>query len=130
MGERRDSEQENQEERRDRDAAPTGSEDGGQQFRLLLGRVSAFIGLLVVVAGIISVFVSQDASVASISPGVIGIALGAVGYFMGARRLGLLVAVLGLLAAFLSLAATQGIVPGGPEGKQNLFEGPPGDQQP
>lgn len=113
-----------------RDDAPASSGSGEQQFKLLLGRLASLVGLVIAVFGVLSVFLSQGAAVADISGGAVAVGLGLIGYSLGSRRLGLAVVVLGVLAVFLSLAATQGIVPGAAEGKQNLFEGSPGDPQP
>lgn len=94
------------------DNTPIEPGSGEQQFKLLLGRILALIGLVIVVAAVISLFTSQSASVASIAPGAIALALGGPGYLLGSRRLGLGVAVLAIVLVFLSVAATQGIVPG------------------
>ena len=116
--------------RRERDDAPMEPERGSEQVKLLAGRIASVLGLLLVLGGVISVFTAQSAAAADISAGAVGALLGVVGYFLGARRLGLAATILGVGAIFLSLAATQGIVPGAPEGKQNLFRGPSGDPEP
>lgn len=114
----------------DRDDAPMNPERGERQVKLLIGRLAAAVGLIVVVFSVISVFTASSAAVADISGGAVALGLGVIGYAFGSRRLGLAVIVLGGLAILLSLAATQGLVPGAPEGKQNLFQGPAGDPKP
>ena len=98
--------------RRERDDAPMEPERGEEQVKLLGGRIVSVLGLLLVLGGVVSVFVSQTAATADISTGAVGVLLGVVGYFLGARRLGLTVAILAVAAIFFSLAATQGIIPG------------------
>lgn len=114
----------------EREEAPMTPERGEQQVKLLLGRVAAVIGLLVVLASVISLFMTQSAAVADISGGAVALVLGVLGYALGSRKLGLAVVILGVAAIFLSLAATQGIIPGAPEGKQNLFWGPSAGSEP
>ncbi len=103
---------------------------GERQVKLLVGRVASAIGVIVAVFGVISVFLASSAAAADISGGAVALGLGLVGYSLGARRIGLAAMILGGLAVFVSLAATQGIIPGAPEGKQNLFQGPPRNPKP
>lgn len=105
-------------------------ERGERQVKLLIGRLASVVGLVVALFGVISVFTAESAAVADISGGAVALGLGVIGYAFGARRLGLAAVILGGAAILLSLAATQGILPGAPEGKQNLFQGPPGDPEP
>lgn len=120
----------NDEPNENREDAPTDPGRGERQLKLLIGRLAALIGLIVALFGVISVFTAQSAAVADISGGAVALGLGMVGYAFGSRRLGLAAVILGGGAILLSLAATQGLVPGAPEGKQNLFQGPPGDPEP
>lgn len=113
-----------------RDDTSISPERGEQQVKLLIGRVAAGIGIIVFVFSVISLFLSQGAAAADISGGAVALGLGVVGYGLGARRIGLVALILGGVAVFLSLAATQGIVPGVPQGKENLFEGSPGNPEP
>lgn len=114
----------------ERDGAPMPPGSGEQRLKLLIGRVAALIGLVVALFGIVSVFTADSAAVADISGGAVALGLGVIGHAFGARRIGLAVVVLGALAVILSLAATQGLVPGAPDGKQNLFRGLAGDPEP
>lgn len=76
---------------------------------LVGGRISAALGLLLAVGGVIGAFLGIGTGV---SPGAVGIALGLIGYFLGARKFGLAVVLLSTGALFFGLAASQGLVPG------------------
>lgn len=76
---------------------------------LLGGRISATLGLLLAIGGVVGAFLGIGAGV---SAGAIGIVLGLIGYFLGARKFGLLVVFLSVGALFFGLAASQGLIPG------------------
>lgn len=96
----------------ERDDAPLEPERGEGVARLLGGRVSAVLGLLFALGGLISVAVSQSGAASDVSAGVVGIGLGVVGYFLGSNRLGTAAIIVSVAVLFFSLAATQGIIPG------------------
>lgn len=114
-------------DRKDRNDAPAETERGPEQVKLLAGRAASALGILLALGGVISAFLADSAATADISAGAVGLLLGVVGYFLGARRIGLAAVIFGVVAIFISLAATQGLIPGAPEGKQNLFRGSTGD---
>ncbi|MGI9049836.1 MAG: hypothetical protein ACR2GU_10780 [Rubrobacteraceae bacterium] len=76
---------------------------------LLGGRISATLGLLLAIGGVIGAFLGIGAGV---SAGAIGIVLGLIGYFLGARKFGLAVVIISTGALFFGLAASQGLIPG------------------
>ena len=83
--------------------------DAGGAKRLLAGRISCILGLVLAAGGIVAAIAGGDAN---ISAGALGITLGVLGYFLGARRLALSTVVVGTLALFFGLAASQGLIPG------------------
>ena len=82
---------------------------GEQQVRLLAGRISCLIGILLGVGGVVAALLGGGASV---TPGAVGAALGILGYFLGSRRLGTVTVLLCVAALFFGLAASQGLIPG------------------
>ena len=91
-----------------RSDAPVRPENGGA-VKLLLGRVSCLVGILLAVGG--TVF-ALTAGGATVSAGALGIALGVLGHSLGSRRLGAVTVVLCTLVLLLGVAASQGLVPG------------------
>jgi hypothetical protein len=77
--------------------------------KLLVGRISCLVGLLLSAGGILAALLGVSGN---ISAGAVGIALGVLGSFLGARRLGTATVVLGAVAVFFVLAASAGLVPG------------------
>ena len=78
------------------------------QARLLGGRISCLVGMLLGVGGTGLALVGGSPGVSS---GAVGIGLGIVGFLLGARRLAL-VTVVGVAALFFAVAASAGLVPG------------------
>lgn len=96
-----------------RDDAPMEPERGSSQVKLLVGRILSVVGLLIAIAGMVTLFLgASGGSSADISDGAIALILGVAGYFLGATRLGLAAVVVGVVVIVLSLAVTQGIIPG------------------
>lgn len=85
------------------------STERGRQVKLLAGRISCIIGLLLGLGGIVAAFFGGGAG---ITPGAVGAALGVLGYFLGTRRLATATVLLCVAALFFGLAASQGLVPG------------------
>jgi hypothetical protein len=96
------------EERRPREDAGEGKKRA-DRARLLVGRLSCLIGVLLGSAGVVSALLGARPN---LSAAVAGIGLGVVGYFFGARRLATLTVVLGVAALLLGLAAIEGLIPG------------------
>jgi hypothetical protein len=94
-------------------------EEREDALKLLLGRISCVVGLLLSVGGfvvaLLGASVNQSAGAVGIALGIlgsVGIALGILGYFLGARRLGAARVVLGTAAIFFMAAASTGLIPG------------------
>jgi len=77
--------------------------------KLLGGRISCVVGILLGAGGILFALLGASANV---SAGAVGAALGILGYFLGARRLGAATVVLGTVALFVVAAASTGLIPG------------------
>jgi hypothetical protein len=78
-------------------------------LKVLGGRISCIVGILLGVGGIILALLGASDDVSS---GVLAMVLGALGYALGARRLGAATVVLGTLALFFVVAASTGLIPG------------------
>lgn len=111
-----------------RDDAPMEPERGSKQVKLLVGRVLAVVGLLIAIAGIVTVFTSSSGASADISDGALAVMLGVAGYFLGSRRLGAAAVTIGVVAIVFSLAATQGVIPGFEATDRDLTQMGPGAQ--
>jgi hypothetical protein len=85
------------------------SEKCEDALKLLLGRISCVVGLLLSVGGFVVALLGASVNQ---SAGAVGIALGILGYFLGARRLGAARVVLGTAAIFFMAAASTGLIPG------------------
>ena len=93
------------EDQRGQDEAPRRS------AKLLGGRISCVVGLLL---GVAQIFAAIFGGGANISAGALGVGLGLLGYFLGSRRLATAVIVLCVAAILFGLAASQGLIPGLP----------------
>ncbi|MDQ3791639.1 MAG: hypothetical protein M3341_03155 [Actinomycetota bacterium] len=87
---------------------PDESRERADQARLLGGRISCLVGMLLGVGDTVLALVGGSPGVSS---GAVGIGLGIVGFLLGARRLAL-VTVVGVAALFFAVAASAGLVPG------------------
>jgi len=94
---------------RDRLRDPAENPEGAKQVKLLAGRISAVVGILFAIGGLIGPILADGSSV---SAGVMGMILGILAYFLGARRIGTITVVLSVAALFFGLAASQGLIPG------------------
>ena len=83
-------------------------EEREDALKLLLGRISCVVGLLLSAGGFVVALLGASVN---LSAGAVGIAQGVLGYFLGARRLGAASVVLGTVAIFFMAAAT-GLIPG------------------
>jgi hypothetical protein len=83
--------------------------EGKKQAKLLGGRISCVIGILLGMGGIVAALLGASDDVSS---GVLAIVLGVLGYSLGARRLGAATVVLGTVALFFAVAASTGLIPG------------------
>jgi hypothetical protein len=77
--------------------------------KLLVGRISCLVRLLLGAGGILFALLGASANV---SAGAMGVALGILGYFLGTRRLGVATIVLGVAAVLFMAAASTGLIPG------------------
>jgi hypothetical protein len=84
-------------------------EEREDALKLLLGRISCVVGLLLSAGGFVGALLGASVN---LSAGAVGIALGVLGYFLGARRLGAASVVLGTAAVFFMAAASTGLIPG------------------
>jgi hypothetical protein len=92
--------------------------DGRERLvKLLAGRISCLVGLLLGIGGIVAAFFGGGANV---SLGAVGAILGVLGYFLGSRRLGTVTVLLCVAAIFFGLAASQGLIPGIEADDRNL----------
>ena len=96
------------EERRPRED-PGESKKREQRARLLVGRLSCLIGVLLGSGCVVSALLGARPNV---SAAVVGIGLGVVGYFLGARRLATVTVVLGVAALLIGMATIEGLIPG------------------
>ena len=78
-------------------------------LKVLGGRFSCMVGILLGVGGIILALLGASDDVSS---GVLTMVLGVLGYSLGARRLGAATVVLGTVALFFVVAASTGLIPG------------------
>lgn len=88
---------------------PDESRERADQARLLGGRISCLVGMLLGVGDTVLALVGGSPGVSS---GAVGIGLGIVGFLLGARRLALVTVVVGVAALFFAVAANAGLVPG------------------
>ena len=96
------------EERKPRED-PGESKKREERVRLLLGRLSCLIGVLLGSGCVVSALLGARPNV---SAAVVGIGLGVVGHFLGARRLATVTVVLCVAVLFCGLTASQGLIPG------------------
>ena len=78
-------------------------------LKVLAGRLSCGVGILLGVGGIILALLGASDDVSS---GVLTMVLGVLGYSLGARRLGAATIVVGTVALFFVVAASTGLIPG------------------
>ena len=78
-------------------------------LKLLAGKISCMVGILLGVGGIILALLGASDDV---SAGVLAVVLGVLGYSLSARRLGAATVVLGTVALFFVVAASTGLIPG------------------
>jgi choline-glycine betaine transporter len=79
--------------------------------KLLGGRISCAVGLLLGIGAFVSALFGGGAN---ISAGALGVALGVLGYFLGSRKLATATVVLCAATILFGLAASQGLIPGIP----------------
>ncbi|CAN5809833.1 hypothetical protein BH18ACT11_BH18ACT11_07580 [soil metagenome] len=84
------------------------SPDRAWQAKLLGGRISCIIGLLLAVG---QVFAALLGAGANITAGALGIGLCILGYYLDARKLATATVVLCAAAIIFGLAASQGFIP-------------------
>jgi hypothetical protein len=96
------------EERRPRED-PDDSKKREERMRLLVGRLSCLIGVLLGSGCVVSALLGVRPNV---SAAVVGIGLGVVGHFLGARRLATVTVVLGVAALLIGMATIEGLIPG------------------
>ena len=78
-------------------------------MKLLMGRISAVLGILAGVGGTVAALAFDSTD---ITPAAAAILLGVVGYFLGARRLGAVSVVLGVVVLLVLAAASAGLSQG------------------
>ena len=88
---------------------PGESKKREERVRLLVGRLSCLIGVLLGSGCVVSALLGVRPNV---SAAVVGIGLGVVGHFLGARRLATVTVVLGVVALLIGLATIEGLIPG------------------
>ena len=81
--------------------------DGAQQVRLLAGRLSCIVGLLL---GTDQVFLALLSGSATVSAGILGIGFCILGYYLDSRRLATAITFLCMAAVLFGLAASQGVI--------------------
>ena len=82
--------------------------DRGQRARLLAGRISCIVGLLLAVGQVLyTLFLDGGAN---ISAGVLGIAFCILGYYLDSRKLATATVFLCVAAILFGLATSQGVV--------------------
>ena len=96
------------EERRPRED-PGDSKKREERVRLLVGRLSCLIGVLLGSGCVVSALLGVRPNV---SAAVVGIGLGVVGHFLGSRRLATVAVVLGVAALLIGMATIEGLIPG------------------
>ncbi len=79
------------------------------QAKLLAGRISCIIGLLLAVG---QVFAALLGAGANTTAGALGIGFCILGYYLGSRKLATAIVVLCAAAIIFGLAASQGFIPG------------------
>jgi hypothetical protein len=87
------------------DAGP----DRKQKSRLLAGRISCIVGLLLGVGQVIFALLSGSGNT---SAGILGIAFCILGYYLDSRNLATGAIFLCMASVLFGLAASQGLVPG------------------
>jgi len=95
-------------ERDDVQENPGGDKERKDALKLLVGRISCMVGILLGVGDIILALLGASDDV---SAGVLAMVLGVLGYSLGARRLGAATVVLGTVALFFVVAASTGLIP-------------------
>ena len=88
---------------------PSRDKERKDALKLLAGKLSCRVGILLGVGGIILVLLGASDDV---SAGVLAMVLGVLGYSLSARRLGTATVVLGTVALFFVVAASTGLIPG------------------
>ena len=88
---------------------PGESKKREERVRLLVGRLSCLIGVLLGSGCVVSALLGARPNV---SAAVVGIGLGVVGHFLGARRLATVTVVLGVAALLIGMATIEGLIPG------------------
>jgi hypothetical protein len=84
-------------------------QDRRWRARLLGGRISCAVGLLL---GVGQIFAALLGAGANVTAGVLGIGFCIVGYYLDSRRLAVAVVVVCAAAVLFGLAASQGLIPG------------------
>jgi hypothetical protein len=85
------------------------NEKGEDRARLLGGRISCLVGILLGLGGVVLALLGGSPGVSSVA---VGIGLGIVGFFLGSRWLALVTVVAGVAALFFAVAVSAGLVPG------------------
>jgi hypothetical protein len=86
------------------DAAP----DRGQRARLLAGRMSCIVGLLLAIGQVLYTLVLDGG--ANTSAGILGIAFCILGYYLDSRKLATAIIFLCVATVLFGLATSQGIL--------------------
>ena len=95
-------------------------QDKKQQAKLLGGRISCVVGLLLAIA---EVFAALLGAGANTTAGSLGIGFCILGYFLDSRRLATATVILCAAAILFGLATSQGLIPGITPSDQALPDG-------
>ena len=82
--------------------------DRGQRARLLAGRTSCIVGLLLAIGQVLYTLVLDGG--ANISAGILGIAFCILGFYLDSRKLATLTVFLCVAAVLFGMATSQGVL--------------------
>ena len=81
--------------------------DGGQRVRLLAGRISCIVGLLLAIGQVVAAFLGAGDN---ITAGALGIGFCILSYYLDSRKLATVTVFLCVAAILFGMAASQGVV--------------------
>jgi hypothetical protein len=81
--------------------------DRGQRARLLAGRISCIVGLLLAIGQVVAAFLGAGDN---ITAGVLGIGFCILGYYLDSRKLASVTVFLCVAAILFGMATSQGVV--------------------